>query len=875
MNKTLYRIVFNKTRGQLMAVAEDVASDGKARGTSRATKARQHRAPSAIAVALRPLQYSMLLAMGLVSAAAHAQIVADPHAPRTQQPTVLTTGNGVPLVNIQTPSAAGVSRNTYSQFDVNPNGTVLNNSRNSVQTQLGGWVQGNPWLAAGTARVILNEVNSSNPSLLRGYVEVAGDRAQVVIANPAGISCDGCGFINANRATLTTGSAVVNGGSLDSYRVQGGTVSISGAGLDASRTDFTDIIARSVQVNAGIWANTLKVTTGANEVSADHTQTTPIAASGAAPAYGLDVASLGGMYAGQITLVGTESGVGVRNAGQIGASAGDVVVTADGRLENSGRITATGAVRADTNGGVTNAGTVYAQGDTELTTRGNVVNTGTIAAQGNTTVAATGAASTIDSQAGSLLGAGLQSDGTLGGSGTLALTATGQLGAKGQNLASADLSASGAAIDLTGSQTGAKNVTLTASGGDVDLSRATVSTTQTLTANASGMLRTDGAAVSADRLSLAAHDLSNMQGNVVQTGASDLSIELPGQFDNTNGRIATNSGDLSIGAQTLTNTDGHIEHAGTGTLSLNAATLNGARGSIGSNGTLAVTSQTVTLDGGSTSASAVQIDAKNVSNRQGQLVQTGTGSASVVAGTSLDNTGGTIAANGPMTVSAGSLRNEGGTIQAAGASSLKVTATGALDNSVQGKIVAGGDATLRAASLSNADGTLTAGGALDVQAAGVVDNASGVLAANQNVSISGSAVDNSSGQVGSVHGSASIVAATGNVGNANGRIEAAQSITIAADGMANAGGVVSGGDVHVDSRLQSLDNTGGAIVAAGSLDVQSGRLTNDAGTLQSVDALTVDTHGQALANTHSGTTGGILGQRGVTLQPATSITRRA
>lgn len=191
-------------------------------------------------------------------------------------------------------------------------------------------------------------------------MEVAGDRAQVVIANPAGISCDGCGFINSNRVTLTTGTPILNGGNLDGYRVQNGTVSITGGGLDTSRADYTDIIARSVQVNAGIWANTLKVSAGANEVSADHAQTTAIAATGPAPSYGIDVASLGGMYAGKITLVGTEAGVGVRNAGQIGASAGDVTVTADGRLENSGRITASGNVHADTNGGVTNAGTVYA-----------------------------------------------------------------------------------------------------------------------------------------------------------------------------------------------------------------------------------------------------------------------------------------------------------------------------------------------------------------------------------------------------------------------------------------------------------------------------------------------------------------------------------
>jgi len=356
---------------------------------------------------LHRLAFRLLTALGMVALLGQpvqAQIVADPGAPGAQQPIVTQAANGVPLVNIQTPSAAGVSRNVYSEFDVDRPGVILNNAVTNASTQLGGWIQGNPYLAGGSARVILNEVNSANPSQLLGYIEVGGSRAQVVIANPAGITCDGCGFINASRATLTTGTPILNGGSLEGYRVQRGQITVQGAGLDASQTDYTDLIARAVRVNAGIWAQQLAVTAGANEVDAANAVATPIAGSGGAPALSIDVAALGGMYARKITLVGTESGVGVRNAGQIGASAGDVVITVDGRLQNSGQIAS--AARIDiTSGGLTNSGMLVAQGDALLTSATDVSNTGVVAAGADLTVRA----NTVDNR-GALLNAG----GTLG-----------------------------------------------------------------------------------------------------------------------------------------------------------------------------------------------------------------------------------------------------------------------------------------------------------------------------------------------------------------------------------------------------------------------------------------------------------------------------
>lgn len=250
MNKHCGRTIFNKIRGCLMAVAESAKGHGNA---SKAQGSSSRATPPARSASVRAINIfalsAMLMQTTLAPLTAYAQIRSDAAAPGNQRPTVLTTGNGLPQVNITTPSAAGVSRNQLSQFDVDNRGAVINNSRINAPTQIGGWVQGNPWLASGEARVILMEINSQNPSNINGFLEIAGQRSEIIVANPAGLNVNGSGFINASRGTLTTGQVNLDNGGVSGYTVRGGTVTIGNQGFDASLTDYTGILARAVAVN--------------------------------------------------------------------------------------------------------------------------------------------------------------------------------------------------------------------------------------------------------------------------------------------------------------------------------------------------------------------------------------------------------------------------------------------------------------------------------------------------------------------------------------------------------------------------------------------------------------------------------------------------
>ncbi|ELY4481737.1 filamentous hemagglutinin N-terminal domain-containing protein [Cronobacter turicensis] len=301
------------------------------------------RAPKELRAKMGPVCFATLLALGMVQSAG-AAITADTSA--ANQPGIHTSTSGATVVDINKASSEGVSHNIYSEFNVDKNGVVLNNSTTNTSTQQAGNINGNANLAGNSATIILNEVRSSDPSQLNGMVEVAGQSAQVIIANPSGISCNGCGFINTNHATLATGTANFDDtGKLTGFDVQKGQVTITGAGMDvnnAAKPQMTDIYARSVQVNAKLQANNLNIITGANRINMNGTKE-KIKAEGAAPTVALDVSSLGSMYAGKITMVGTEDGMGVRlDHADITAQNG-LSISTSGKLENINSVIASGA----------------------------------------------------------------------------------------------------------------------------------------------------------------------------------------------------------------------------------------------------------------------------------------------------------------------------------------------------------------------------------------------------------------------------------------------------------------------------------------------------------------------------------------------------
>ncbi|RZG64470.1 filamentous hemagglutinin N-terminal domain-containing protein [Acinetobacter bouvetii] len=330
----IYKTIWNKTKNAFDVVAENVSSKGKKTSGSKSGAETGFGQVSHFLAVLTPLA-----AMLFVQSSLAEVIVGDTN---TQ---VHNANNGVQIIDIATANAAGISHNRYVSYNVDKTGQVLNNaaqsaSQLSVMTELAGKIMTNANLNT-SAKVILNEVTGANRSALNGHIEVAGAKADVILANPYGITCSGCGFINTDRATLTTGTPKFSAdGNITGFNITQGNISIAGNGLNANSAGLLRLLSRNLSIDGQVNAQQLEAVTGANAYDYTTGKASAIAGTGAAAQYAIDSTLLGGLYANRISLISTELGVGVRMAGDAAASAADFTLSAAGDIQLNNKINA-------------------------------------------------------------------------------------------------------------------------------------------------------------------------------------------------------------------------------------------------------------------------------------------------------------------------------------------------------------------------------------------------------------------------------------------------------------------------------------------------------------------------------------------------------
>jgi len=858
MNNRFFCILFNQAKGTWIVARESALGKGAVRYCG-----------------CIPMLIGCVGAATAVHPALQAQVVTARDAPAANRPVVTATANQTPLIQITTPNAAGVSSNHYTQFNVDGRGVILNNATDLALTTRNELVAGNPALAGGGAQVILNQVVGTSPSLLAGYIEVAGQRADVIIANPNGIVCNGGGFINTNRAMLTTGLAILGAnGSLDGFRVSGGQIQIGEKGLNARNIDQVDLIARSLRVNGQVWAKArLNVITGANQVAYADLGVRVVPGAPGKPDVSLDVGLLGGMYANKIQLIGTEAGVGVRSQGNLATQGGDFICTQQGRIQFTHHTTSAGSLAIESKEAIVNGGTLYAQGTAALTSQQGIQNTGTLAARKDLTLRA----ASLDSTG--VLGAGVDAQSQMAKAGNLDIATQGKLTATGHHTVGGHLAFTGASLMLAGAQTHVGGgMALTASGGGIVHKGASIQAQGPFTVKATGAVVNDQGRMVAKQVDIHAASLSNRSGAIDQAGQGETRLGIAGVLDNTSGTVTSNAKDLFIQSSSLTNDrKGQIHHAGKGLLTIQTGRFSNTLGRVATNGQAAISAATLVNDSGCLSAK---------------------GAAKLTAREDISNAKGSIEAGGALNLAGRSITNDAGQIVAFNGGSLAITATAQLRNAAGptamgapgGMISAPGDASLHAGSLDNS-GTILANRDLAVVTGQALVNR-GALNAHQELKINASTVQNRTGQI---H-AAKVVLVAAQVDNSNGDL-AADALSVTASNLTNQGGKLiqqgagpmtlavgtalvntKGGLIKTSSpdlglAPRTLDNSGGTIALVGkgtlSLRIGGGRgaLANRAGTLAStgrmfIGAGSIDNQGGILSSKQPATllanTGDIL-----------------
>ena len=612
---------------------------------------------------------------------------------------VTQTAAGVDQVNIAAPNANGLSHNKFTDYNVNTSGQVINNfsgydgvaagsvtGANAVtQTQIGGLVTTNANLVnSGSAKVILNEVTSSNTSQLLGYTEIAGTKADLILANPNGITCFGCGFVNTARLLMVAGSSNFdsNGNLGFNLKEQSNPnlyvplITIDGLGLDVSRTSSADIIASSIKLLSSIYGSdntTLTLKTGegrcdynSKEIIGDTTQNSSQAV------FAIDASSLARIQSGQVFLIATKHGVGVKMEADVLASS---------------------TVNIDANGDVYYSN--ISAGDTS-----NLKSTQKIqSTDSNSSISAP----TVNIQANEFQNLGIASAYNLNIQNSGTLTNLGDIEALSLNLSNiTDINNSGSLYGENSLSISSVNLTNNSAGSIFSPQSYSIALTGLLTN--SGIISSDG------NLGITANQLLNNAGSeisaatnltfLITDSATSSGNLIAGRVLNFSANALSNSGaiqsddDANFNLATLANSENSsIYSAKILTLNLSDSLTNS--GEISSLSNLVITgASSITNSGQILSNSGLSIVGNNLSNGSSGIIASLTASLTLALSNNLQNDGEFDSVT-DLTASAQNFSNSGNIL---GNSNLILNTT-SLTNS--GNLQSANDTTINSSSLDN------------------------------------------------------------------------------------------------------------------------------------------------------------------------------
>jgi len=704
-----------------------------------------------------------------------SEIVPDPASIGTK---VTQTASGVDQIDIARPNVNGTSYNSLRELQVGERGLILNNNKNVVvQTEIAGLVARNRNLDNGTeANLIITEITGKNRTGINGYVEVAGKRADIVIANRNGIHVNGGGFLNSDRVTLTTGRLNMENGDLKSIDVTEGKVSIGEKGVDVlSLSDF-ELIGKTVDISGiikGSKDTRVLISTGGQTYEYKTKKVT-----GKGETYegiAVDGKAAGSMYAGKIDIISNDKGAGVNTKGDL-VSIDDVTITANGdittnKVHSEKRVvyntTKKVKIRKQTTAG--KQVTVRAK-KTEIDVDAKVITGYLEKALGEASFKAEGEE----------------------------VSNKGEIQAEGRINIKSRLAENSGEMYST--------VKTEIEGGKLDNSRGTLKSDGKIDINTSETVNREGYILSDG---LTKEEVQKEEASAAENmGApKEHGVNISGNLDNTRGVIKGR--DITVGGDLVSNEKGQIRTSGN--VNLNGKSINNARGEITGNIGKLNAERLINDDGKLTSSKRLEGIIKETSNRNGEIY----GSEGIkIIGEKLSNLSGTVRSDRKINLEVNMTDNTGGHILSDGITKEDVEKDREEKKEETEKkspeLSEAGEGREHGVNISGKlDNTRGVIRGRDITVGGdLVANEKGQIRTSGNVNLNGKNINNARGEI------------TGNIGKLN------------AERLINDDGKLTSID-KIEGEIKEISNIRGEILGEESIKIIGEKLNNFSGVLRS------------------------------------------